>query len=110
MRTEYILSEHDRNTIEQLQRTLFEIEKEYFGFIEIPYSAVSISDIKLMTARRRFENDVRVKEIREQIARIYMSASIRVILENEEEVRQFSKIQCCKANDCEKNVEVFHEN
>lgn len=98
MRTEYILSEHDRNTIEQLQRTLFEIEKEYFGFIEIPYSAVSISDIKLMTARRRFENDVRVKEIREQIARIYMSASIRVILENEEEVREFGKIQCCKSD------------
>lgn len=36
---------------------------------------------------------------REQIARIYMLAPIRVILENEEEVRQFSKIQCCKAND-----------
>ncbi len=110
MRTEYVLSECDRMKIEQLQRTLFEIEKEYFGFIEIPYSAVSISDIKIMTVRRRFENDVRVKEIREQIARIYMYASIRVILENEEEVRQFSKIQCCKANDCEKNVEVFHEN
>ena len=40
MRTEYVLSEYDHNTIEQLQRTLFEIEKEYFGFIEIPYSAV----------------------------------------------------------------------
>lgn len=99
MRTEYVLSECDRMNIEQLQRTLFEIEKEYFGFIEIPYSAVSISDIKLMTVRRRFENDVRVKEIREQIARIYMDASFRVILENEEEIRQFGKIQCCKAGD-----------
>lgn len=96
MRTEYVLSECDRNTIEQLQRTLFEIEKEYFGFIEIPYSAVSISDIKLMTVRRRFENDVRVKEIREQISRIYMLAPIRVILENEEEIRRFKEIQCCK--------------
>lgn len=99
IRTEYVLSEYDRNTIEQLQRTLFEIEKEYFGFIEIPYSAVSISDIKLMTVRRRFENDVRVKEIREQISRIYMLAPIRVILENEEEIMQFGKIQCCKAGD-----------
>lgn len=110
MRTEYVLSEYDRNTIEQLQRTLFEIEKEYFDLLRYPYSAVSISDIKLMTVRRRFENDVRVKEIRGQIARIYMSASIRIILENNEEVRQFGKIQCCKANDYRKNLEVLHEN
>lgn len=91
MITEYVLSEHDSNAIEQLQRTLFEIEKEYFGFIEAPYSAVSISDIKLMTVRRRFENDVRVKEIREQITQIYMRSPIRVILESEEEFEQFKK-------------------
>lgn len=98
MRTEYVLSEYDCMNIEQLQRTLFEIEKEYFGFIEIPYSAVSISDIKLITVRRRFENDVRVKEIREQIARIYMDAPFRVILENEEEIRRFKEIQCYKSD------------
>lgn len=91
MRTEYVLSEYDRMNIEQLQRTLFEIEKEYFGFIEIPYSAVSISGIKLMTVRRRFENDVRVKEIREQIVQIYMRSPIRVILESDEEFEQFRK-------------------
>lgn len=98
IRTEYVLSEYDRMNIEQLQHTLFEIEKEYFGFIDIPYSVVSISGIKLMTVRRRFENDVRVKEIREQIAQIYMHASIRVILENEEEIRRFKEIQCCKSD------------
>lgn len=97
IRTEYVLSEYERNIIEQLQILLSEIQKEYFGFIETP-SAISISDMKIIMLRKQFENDVRVKVIREQIARIYMDAPFRVILENEEEVRQFGKIQCCKSD------------